>query len=157
VEGSDVTGTRLLLGQQLARLRREAGHTQESFARAISVYTRATVADAERGRRNLSRDFWSRCDEALRADGQLAGAYDEMIVALAADALGKAADRAIPGDAQAAPDPRHTTVGIGNEYRRPALTVQRCPNCGHPLTIITLISGHPGPGPDRRPGQEHYE
>ncbi len=137
----------MLLGQQLARLRREAGHTQESFARVIGVYTRATIADAERGRRNLRRDFWRRCDEALTADGRLVSAFDEMLVALAADDLGKAAGRTTAGGVPGAPGSRHATAGDGNAYRTPAVTVQRCPNCGHPLTVITLISGYPGPGP----------
>jgi len=154
VDGSDIGGVRLLLGQQLARLRREAGHTQESFARVIGGYTRATVADAERGRRNLSRDFWRRCDEALMAEGRLVSAFDEMLVTLAADDLGKAAGRAAAEGARGALGSRHTAVGHGNSYRTPAVTIQRCPNCGHPLTVITLISGYPGPGPRaaRRPG-----
>jgi transcriptional regulator with XRE-family HTH domain len=154
VGGSDTGGARLLLGQQLARLRRKAGYTQESFARVIGGYARATVADAERGRRNLSRDFWRRCDEALRADGRLVSTFDEMLVALAADALGKAAGHATAGDAPDAPGPRHAAAGDGNAYRTPAVTVQRCPNCGYPLTIITMISAYAGPG--RRPGRDHH-
>jgi DNA-binding XRE family transcriptional regulator len=143
----------LLLGQQLARLRREAGHTQESFARVIGGYARATVADAERGRRNLSRDFWRRCDEALTAHGRLVSAFDEMLVALAADALGKAAGSATAADAPDARGPGPAARGCRRWQcppdtggYRPALPELRLSPDGHHRDLRLSWLRPSGPG-----------
>lgn len=144
MEGSDVASARLELGQQLARLRLDAGHTQVSFAGALPGYTRATIADAERGRRNLSRDFWLLCDGVLQARGQLTRAYDQMTVAVAAGALEVAANRAAAGTPGSSREPGPAAAGNGSTQPALAAAVQHCPNCHCPLTVLSVVIGVPG-------------
>ncbi|GAA0911245.1 hypothetical protein GCM10009557_85570 [Virgisporangium ochraceum] len=66
------------LGRQLACLRRSSGLTQHAFA-PMTMYGRSTVANAESGHQRVSRGFWVRCDELLRAEGQLVRRYDEIV------------------------------------------------------------------------------
>lgn len=66
------------LGRQLASMRRSSGLTQHSFA-PMTLYGRSTVANAESGHQRVSRGFWVRCDELLRAEGELIRRYDEIV------------------------------------------------------------------------------
>jgi hypothetical protein len=68
---------RLILGERLAALRRAAGLNQMDLARQV-VTSRSTVANVERGRQSGTRDFWTRCDGILRADGELLGEYERV-------------------------------------------------------------------------------
>jgi DNA-binding XRE family transcriptional regulator len=163
-KGSDISGALLELGQHLAGLRHDAGYTQVSFAAELRGYSRATIADAERGRRNLKRDFWLLCDELLQAGGQLTRAYDRMTVTAAASALQAAAKRAAadaPGGSRKLP--KSAAVGTGSTPPALAAAVQHCPYCRCPLTVLSLVIGVPaadavdGPAAESRPGVEPHE
>lgn len=140
---------RRALGRDLARLRHEAGFTQQGLAGRLSGYSRASVADAERGRRHHARDFWSGCDAALKSGGLLAARYDQLVATLAADAAVRAAAEAAEAAGQVAGT---TTVTYGNGLHpaggdspgrsAPAVTIC-CPNCGHSLAIMTVIADMP--------------
>lgn len=71
----DVVRAWATLGQDLARSRRAAGYTQESFAPLVH-YGRSTIANVETGRQRVGRDFWVACDTLLRTGGMLAKQYD---------------------------------------------------------------------------------
>ena len=71
----DVTQAWATLGQDLARSRRAAGYTQESFAPLVH-YGRSTIANVETGRQRVGRNFWVACDTLLRTGGMLAKQYD---------------------------------------------------------------------------------
>jgi hypothetical protein len=66
------------LGRQLASRRKASGFTQHAFA-PMTFYGRSTVANAESGHQRVSRGFWVRCDELLRAEGRLVRRYDEIL------------------------------------------------------------------------------
>lgn len=124
--GSAATA-RLALGKKLAGLRRDQGRTQHQFAELIPGYSRATVADAERGRRHVKREFWTQCDQVLNAGGALVDEYDrvEMQAAVAA-----ATADSNPGTSEA--------------------LIHRCPHCRRPISVLTIISGPPGGNPAER-------
>src|SRR6202000_989444 len=65
---------RRALGRRLAALRSRAGFSQWEFA-PLTGYSRSTLSDAELGRHRLRREFWQRCDDALRADRALIAAH----------------------------------------------------------------------------------
>ncbi len=71
-----IAAARQALGQQLATLRRAAGHSQKDFA-PLTGYGRSTVANVETGHQNVPRAFWERCAQALSADMLIAG-YDQL-------------------------------------------------------------------------------
>jgi hypothetical protein len=73
----DLADARLALGQRLAALRHAAALNQMGLARRV-VTSRSTVANVERGRQGGTRDFWTRCDDVLGADGVLLGEYDRI-------------------------------------------------------------------------------
>jgi transcriptional regulator with XRE-family HTH domain len=67
----DMTSLRVGLGRAVARLRREAGYSQEAFALACKVH-RTYMTGIERGRHNVSLDILERVARGLRLDtGQL--------------------------------------------------------------------------------------
>ncbi|MEU7810418.1 helix-turn-helix transcriptional regulator [Micromonospora chalcea] len=68
------------LGQMLARSRKAAGYTQETFAPRVR-YGRSTIANVETGRQRVGRDFWARSDELLGTDGSLCREYDRIRLA----------------------------------------------------------------------------
>lgn len=74
----DIREARRRLGQQLAALRKAAGHTQHSLA-PLTLYGRSTIANAETGHQRPDRTFWQRCDEILHADGILTAGYDRVV------------------------------------------------------------------------------
>src|SRR4051794_3082616 len=55
-----LTQARLALGRQLAAARKAAGHTQHTLA-PLTLCGRSTIANVERGRQSVGRDFWIRC------------------------------------------------------------------------------------------------
>ncbi|WP_309232008.1 helix-turn-helix domain-containing protein [Micromonospora tarensis] len=67
------------LGKRLAEARKSAGYTQETLA-PLTHYVRSTIANVERGRQSIGRDFWVRCDEILQTGGVLAVEYDRLRV-----------------------------------------------------------------------------
>ncbi|PSK66210.1 hypothetical protein B0E53_01816 [Micromonospora sp. MH33] len=66
------------LGQQLAALRKAAGHTQHSLAPRV-LSGRSTIANTEIGRQRPGRTFWERCDVVLCANGALVAAYERTV------------------------------------------------------------------------------
>jgi DNA-binding XRE family transcriptional regulator len=126
-EPGSAAAARLALGKKLAGLRRDHGRTQHQLAELITGYSRATVADAERGRRHVKREFWTTCDQVLNAGGTLVDEYDrvEMQAAVAA-----ATADSNPGTSE-------------------ALT-HRCPHCRRPISVLTIIAGSPGGNPAER-------
>ncbi|MEU5726771.1 helix-turn-helix transcriptional regulator [Micromonospora sp. NPDC047738] len=74
----DIREARRRLGQQLAALRKAAGHTQHTLA-PLTLYGRSTIANAETGHQRPDRTFWQRCDEILHTDGILTAGYDRIV------------------------------------------------------------------------------
>ena len=72
-----VRDARRELGRRLAALRRAAGLNQFGLAAAVN-YTRSIVANVEVGRQNAPREFWSSCDDVLRAGGTLLEGHDDL-------------------------------------------------------------------------------
>lgn len=79
-DGDDLAPLKEALGDLLAARRATAGLTQLQLAQAIR-YGRTTVATAESGHRQPAAEFWSACDEILRADGDLIRAYEQLAAA----------------------------------------------------------------------------
>ncbi|MGC4876078.1 helix-turn-helix domain-containing protein [Micromonospora sp. DT43] len=73
----EIAAARRALGRHLARLRKDAGHTQHGLARLVQ-YGRSSVANTETGRQHPERSFWSRCDAVLRTGGVLTAEYDRI-------------------------------------------------------------------------------
>jgi transcriptional regulator with XRE-family HTH domain len=144
---------RRALGRRLAALRSRAGFSQWEFA-PLTGYSRSTLSDAELGRHRLRREFWQRCDDALRADGALIAAYDRIEV------QASAARRSARSQAQAAreeqasqrlhallPDepgparaPREASpAALENaDPEAPRTVVERCPHCRQPVTVMIV-------------------
>ncbi|RKN50440.1 helix-turn-helix domain-containing protein [Micromonospora endolithica] len=80
VPPQDVAKAWIALGQMLARSRKAAGYTQETFAPRVS-YGRSTIANVETGRQRVGRDFWTRSDEVLGTGGRLSREYDRIRLA----------------------------------------------------------------------------
>jgi len=77
-----------LLGEELAERRRAAGFTQERFAAHDAIhYGRSTIANVERGRQRVSRDFWHACDILLNTGGVLVRKYERINHELTAQRL----------------------------------------------------------------------
>ena len=140
---------RRALGRRLAALRSRAGFSQWEFA-PLTGYSRSTLSDAELGRHRLRREFWQRCDDALRADGALIAAYDRIEV------QASAARRSARSQAQAAreeqasqrlhallPDrPRpalpDSVAPENTDPEAPRTVVERCPHCRQPVTVMIV-------------------
>ncbi|WP_433294433.1 helix-turn-helix domain-containing protein [Actinoplanes sp. CA-030573] len=77
-----------LLGEELAERRSSAGYTQRRFAAREEIhYGRSTIANVERGRQRVSRDFWHACDIALKTGGVLVNKYERINAELTAQRL----------------------------------------------------------------------
>jgi transcriptional regulator with XRE-family HTH domain len=141
---------RRALGRRLAALRSRAGFSQWEFA-PLTGYSRSTLSDAELGRHRLRREFWQRCDDALRADGALIAAYDRIEV------QASAARRSARSQAQAAreeqasqrlhallpdvPGPAREASPAALESpdpEAPRTVVERCPHCRQPVTVMIV-------------------
>jgi hypothetical protein len=150
---------RRALGRRLAALRSRAGFSQWEFA-PLTGYSRSTLSDAELGRHRLRREFWQRCDDALRADGALIAAYDRIEV------QASAARRSARSQAQAAreematqrlhallpdqPSPAREPIPAALESleslespentdpEAPRTVVERCPHCRQPVTVMIV-------------------
>lgn len=72
-----VIAARRALGVQLAATRGVANLTQAQLARQVN-YQRSSIGNVERGRQNVPREFWVRCDELLGSAGALTQAYDKI-------------------------------------------------------------------------------
>ena len=106
----------------------------------------------------MRRDFWERCERVLHADGVLTGRYDQIeAVAAAWRAEDLRAAQAVreeraareqlatrEGRPVAWPDPP-PAVGDGAAPQVPASiqTVQLCPACHQPITVITVLAAPP--------------
>ncbi|SCL25832.1 Helix-turn-helix domain-containing protein [Micromonospora nigra] len=77
VPPQDVAKAWIALGQMLARSRKAAGYTQETYAPRVN-YGRSTIANVETGRQRVGRDFWTRSDELLGTGGRLSREYDRI-------------------------------------------------------------------------------
>jgi transcriptional regulator with XRE-family HTH domain len=153
---------RRALGRRLAALRSRAGFSQWEFA-PLTGYSRSTLSDAELGRHRLRREFWQRCDDALRADGALIAAYDRIEV------QASAARRSARSQAQAAreeqasqrlhallpdqPSPARKPspaaleslealegleIPENTDPEAPRTVVERCPHCRQPVTVMIV-------------------
>jgi transcriptional regulator with XRE-family HTH domain len=65
------------LGHQLAALRESAELGQQQVGRKTG-YSRSSVAKAETGRQLLTREFWTRADHLLNAEGALLAGYEQV-------------------------------------------------------------------------------
>src|ERR1700729_534228 len=130
---------RQALGRRLAALRSRAGFSQWEFA-PLTGYSRSTLSDAELGRHRLRREFWQRCDDALRADGALTAAYDRIEV------QATAARRSARLQAQAVREEQasarlHALLPAGEPVTdpdSPRAVVEQCPHCRQPVTVIIV-------------------
>ncbi|WP_435209557.1 helix-turn-helix domain-containing protein [Micromonospora sp. bgisy143] len=80
VPSQDVATAWIGLGHMLARSRKAAGYTQETFALRVN-YGRSTIANVETGRQRVRREFWTRSDELLETGGRLTREYDQIQLA----------------------------------------------------------------------------
>lgn len=77
IDPSEIAQARRALGRQLADYRRAAGFSQHQLA-PHTLYGRSTIANVEIGRQNAPRDFWQRCDRALKTQGALERGHGEL-------------------------------------------------------------------------------
>ena len=125
---------RRALGRQLAALRNRAGLSQWDLA-PLTGYSRSALSDAELGRHRLRRRFWVRCDELLRAEGQLVAGYDRI------ESVGPEP----PVPARPARRARETHHGS-------RVALEACPHCHRPIAVL-IVSPARACGPSRpRPG-----
>ena len=130
---------RRALGRQLAAMRNRAGLSQWDQA-PLTGYSRSTLSDAELGRHRLRREFWQRCDDALRADGALTAAYDRIEV------QATAARRSARVQAQAVREEQasarlHALLPAAEPVTdpdSPRSVVEQCPHCRQPVTVIIV-------------------
>ena len=145
---------RRALGRRLAALRSRAGFSQWEFA-PLTGYSRSTLSDAELGRHRLRREFWQRCDDALRADGALIAAYDRIEVQASAarrsarsQAMAVREEQAsqrlhalLPDEpSPAAPESTvlESSAPEGTDPEAPRTVVERCPHCRQPVTVMIM-------------------
>src|ERR1700761_6491333 len=142
---------RRALGRRLAALRSRSGFSQWEFA-PVTGYSRSTLSDAELGRHRLRREFWQRCDDALRADGALIAAYDRI------EAQASVARRTARSQAQAAREQQasarlHALMPASPppaDPEAPMTVTEQCPHCRQPVTVIIVPGTHTTqPGPER--------
>ncbi len=139
---------RRALGRRLAALRSRSGFSQWEFA-PLTGYSRSTLSDAELGRHRLRREFWQRCDDALRADGALIGAYDRI------EAQATVARRSARSQAQAAREQQasarlHALLPASppaaslpaTDPESPMTVTEQCPHCRQPVTVIIVPAQH---------------
>jgi DNA-binding XRE family transcriptional regulator len=98
LEPATIRSLRRELGRELAVWRRAAGFTQAQLGRKVG-YSRSTVSTVESGGQDVPRRFWEACDEMLATGGAMAGRFDQIQHAQAAErrsAAGAAAGH-LPG------------------------------------------------------------
>src|SRR5487761_150284 len=103
--GPEPAAIRLLrreLGRELANRRRAVGFTQAQLARKVG-YSRSTVSTVESGRQDVPRRFWEACDELFGASGAMAGRFDRIQQAHAAERRSAAGATARPLPTSRAP------------------------------------------------------
>ncbi|MGH3281355.1 MAG: helix-turn-helix domain-containing protein [Trebonia sp.] len=66
------------MGRELARRRRDAGLSQERFARLTGRYSQSAVAHAEKGRDDVGGGLWRSADRVLGTGGLFAGLHEEV-------------------------------------------------------------------------------
>jgi hypothetical protein len=149
---------RQALGRRLAALRSRAGFSQWEFA-PLTGYSRSTLSDAELGRHRLRREFWQRCDDALRADGALIAAYDRIEVQASAARRSARSQAQAARDEQAserlhallpdAPGPASSAAtGPASsaddiDPEAPRTVVESCPHCHQPVTVMIVPAPRP--------------
>jgi transcriptional regulator with XRE-family HTH domain len=128
------------LGQQLAALRHAAGLTQHQLA-ALITFSRTTVSLAEIGRESHTRQFWAACDTALGTRGALAAGFDQITTVRKSQqqATARAAQQAREAHALAA----LTAAQHHRDIATRVTTIQRCPQCQHPVTVLTTLIPSP--------------
>ena len=130
---------RRALGRRLAALRSRSGFSQWEFA-PLTGYSRSTLSDAELGRHRLRREFWQRCDDALRAEGALIAAYDRI------EAQATAARRSARSQEQVARERQasqrlHALLPAdapATDPESPMTVVEQCPHCRQPVTVMIV-------------------
>jgi transcriptional regulator with XRE-family HTH domain len=144
---------RRALGRRLAALRSRSGFSQWEFA-PLTGYSRSTLSDAELGRHRLRREFWQRCDDALRAEGALIAAYDRI------EAQASAVRRSARSQAQAVREEQasarlHALLPaepaadlVATDPESPMTMVEQCPHCRQPVTVI-IVPAPRASSPDR--------
>lgn len=137
------------LGANLRRFRRAAGLRQEGLA-DVALVGRSSVSNIEGGRQISTRDFWSRADAAVGAQGALVAAYDNIQkIRRQPFAVGQAASGAVP--TSSAPTPgsamrdrsvREAVDACLPQLRR-ALDTHDCPEDGptRPLPALHQAVG----------------
>jgi transcriptional regulator with XRE-family HTH domain len=141
---------RQALGRRLAALRSQAGFSQWEFA-PLTGYSRSTLSDAELGRHRLRREFWLRCDGALRAGGALITAYDRIEVQASAARRSARTQAQAAREEQAAqrlralvppgcgPAREVPPAGPGSAGPPAARAgFGRCPHCHQPVTVMIV-------------------
>ena len=133
------------LGRQVAALRRAAGLTQHQLAE-LTRFSRATVSLAEIGRESHARQFWEACDKALDTGGALTAGFDQVGAVREAQqqATARAAQQAREAYALAA----LTAAQHQGDIATRVTTIQPCPQCQHPITVLTTLIPSP-PSPSR--------
>jgi transcriptional regulator with XRE-family HTH domain len=111
---------RRALGRQLAALRNRAGLSQWDLA-PLTGYSRSALSDAELGRHRLRRVFWARCDELLKAEGQLVAGYDRI------ESVGPE-PRAQARPARLAREAHHGS----------RVALEACPHCHRPIAVLIV-------------------
>jgi diguanylate cyclase (GGDEF)-like protein len=129
----EITAALCELGAELARLRDEAGLTQQQLAERTG-YGRSTLAHAEGGR-PMKVDFWTAMDRALNSGRTLARAHGRIEAAVTAERR-QATRRAWIARAESA------ELGVaGGIQEDGAVAVQdgACPSCGEPIIFATHV------------------
>jgi Helix-turn-helix domain len=140
---------RRALGRRLAALRSRSGFSQWEFA-PVTGYSRSTLSDAELGRHRMRREFWQRCDDALRADGALTAAYDRIEVQ-ATQARRSARVQAQAVREEQASARLHALLPAVEPVAdpdSPRTVVEQCPHCRQPVTVI-IVPAPRAASPDR--------
>ncbi len=128
------------LGRQLAALRRAAGLTQHQVA-GLTGFSRSAVSLAEIGREPHARQFWEACDKALDTGGVLTAGLDQITAVRQAlqQATARAAQQAREAHALAA----LTAAQDQGDLTTRVTTIQSCPQCQHPVTVLTTLIPSP--------------
>ena len=95
---------RMRLARTLGELRKAKGYTQRSLAPCIGYSADGRLQRGQRGRPDVARRFFERCDEALATSGHLAGEFDRIQArnfAEAREAAGLTGARNNPGSLEA--------------------------------------------------------
>jgi transcriptional regulator with XRE-family HTH domain len=124
---------RRALGRQLAALRNRAGLSQWDLA-PLTGYSRSALSDAELGRHRLRRVFWVRCDELLKAEGQLVAGYDRI------ESVGP--ELRVP----ARPARRAREAHHGSR-----VAMEACPHCHRPIAVLIVPPARACGKPRHRP------